>query len=421
MRNFHVVIGGGGFGGLTAAKRLGKEIRNRKLPCKLTLIDKENHHLFQPLLYQVATAGLAATDIAVPIRSELNRFEQIDVRMETIERIDLEQKILFSSKGSLSYDFLILSLGMRVNYFGHDEWSSFCLGLKTLGDGRLIRNAILNAFEQAEIEKDPKEQQKYLTFVIVGGGPTGVELAGALAELSKKSLKKDFRNIDPKKSRIVLIEAAPRILLPYTERLSMQARRCLEKMGVEIILSRPVEKIEKGKIIFKGGMIEASTILWAAGVCAVQLPGLDVPKEKDGRIKVLEDLTIPGHPEVFVIGDMASLPGVPAVAPAAIQMGKYVAYEITRRIAFQSGLSLDRDVSKPTAFHYLDKGMMTTLGRGKALVQFRNFGFNGFIAWIVWLLIHIITLISFRNRLSVLIQWAWAYLRFQPGARLLSK
>ncbi|CAI9084545.1 NAD(P)/FAD-dependent oxidoreductase [Candidatus Methylacidiphilum fumarolicum] len=421
MRPFHVVIGGGGFGGLTAAKTLGKEIQKRKLPCKLTLIDKENHHLFQPLLYQVATAGLAATDIAVPIRSILSRIQEVEVRMETIERIDLEKKMLFCSKGVLSYDFLILSLGMRVNYFGHEEWSSFCLGLKTLGDGRSIRNVILNAFEKAEIETNPKEREKYMTFVIVGGGPTGVELAGALAELSKKALKKDFRNIDPANTRIILLEAAPRILLSYNERLSALARSRLEKMGVEIMVSKPVEKIEKGKIFYKGGMIEASTILWAAGVCAMDLPGLDVPKVKDGRIKVLEDLTVPGHPEIFVIGDMAMVPGVPAVAPAAIQMGKYAAYEISRRVACQVGRRTGRDFLKPRAFHYFDKGMMTTLGRGKAIVQFHNFGFNGYLAWIVWLLVHIITLISFRNRLTVLIQWAWAYFRFKPGARLLSK
>ncbi|GLV59658.1 NADH dehydrogenase [Dictyobacter sp. S3.2.2.5] len=410
----HIVIIGAGFGGLQAALALGK-----KLPdVQLTVIDRTNHHLFQPLLYQVATAALSPADISTPIRHVLREQKNTVVIMSEVTGIDVAQKRVLMRDGSISYDYLIIATGAHENYFGHtEEWQPLAPGLKNLDNAREIRRKLLLAFEQAEVETDPERVQKLLTFAVVGAGPTGVELAGAIAELAYKSLLPEFRHIDPARIHILLIEAMPQILGSFPRSLSKKARHELQKLGVDLRLSTPVEEITTDGVIAGGEWIPANTIIWTAGVQASAAgQWLGAETDRAGRIKVLSDLTVPGHAEIFVLGDTATLmqdgKPLPGIAPVAMQQGRYVASVIERRLANkQSG----------APFHYRNKGYMATVGRAFAVAYIGKVRFSGFLAWILWLLVHIIYLIGYENRLIVLMQWSWSYLRFQRHARIISR
>jgi NADH:ubiquinone reductase (H+-translocating) len=404
-----IVVIGAGFGGLWAAKAL------RNFEGDVLLIDRNNHHVFSPLLYQVATAGLSPADIAVPIRQVLRRQKNVTVVMDSVERIELKQKTVRSKDQEYAYDYLVVASGSQYNFFGHEEWKAVTSSLKTIPDATEIRRRVLTAFEKAEIEEREDLRTKLLTFIIVGAGPTGVEMAGALAELTRRALARDFRRINPASSRIVLCEAAPRILNAFPEELSRQAHKALENLGVEVRVHSQVESIDAEGIRLKGEVIPSATTLWAAGVNVPQAgPWLGAPTDRQGRVKVNPDLSLPGHPEIFVIGDAASLAGesgipLPAVAPVAMQQGRYVAERIE---------DLHRSKSTPP-FRYKDKGNLATVGRSFAIADFGRLRLSGFPAWLLWLAVHIFYLIGFRNRLLVLIQWAWAYIRYQPGARLI--
>jgi len=407
----HVVIVGGGFGGLEVARTL------RNAPVRITVIDKSNHHLFQPLLYQVATAGLSPADIAAPIRNVLRRQRDVDVIMAEVTGIDKASRQVVMGARSLSYDFLIVATGARDAYFGHDEWELHAPGLKTIPQATDIRRKILLAFEQAEAAEDNSQRQSLLTFVLVGGGPTGVEMAGAIAELSHKALASDFRHIDPRMSRIILIEAGPRILSTFHESLSRKSRRMLERLGVDVREGQKVEAIDTEGVIVAGARIESRNVIWAAGVRASPAAQwLGAEADGSGRVKVLDDCRLPNFPEIFVIGDTMTMEQdgklLPGVAPVAIQQGHYVGQQIIRRVEGEPG--------PMGPFLYFDKGNLATVGRAFAVLEFHKIRMSGALAWLAWLAVHIFFLIGFRNRAVVLIQWAWAYLTYQRGARLIT-
>jgi NADH dehydrogenase len=407
-----VVILGGGFGGINAAKTLG----NSKLD--VWLIDKTNHHLFQPLLYQVASAALSPGDIAVPIREILSPYENITVLMGQVERIDKNKKELILQNGDrIGFEYLIIALGARHSYFGHEEWEEYAPGLKTLTDALKVRERILLSFEKAERTDSISEAKKYLNFVIIGGGPTGVEMAGAIAEIAYETMLKNFRRIDTTKTKIFLLEGSPHILPVYPERLSEKAKQYLEQFGVQVMTGKRVTNVTKDGVTVEDLFIPAENILWAAGNQASPvLKTLDVPLDKQGRIIVDPDLSIPNHPEIFVIGDAACAMDkngrpLPALAPVAVQQGRYVANLLRKRLP---------KAQRPP-FRYLDKGTMATVGRTKAIGTFGKIQFSGFFAWLAWCFIHILYLIGFRNRLVVLTQWLFAYFSSQRGARLINR
>ncbi len=406
MARPHVVIIGGGFGGLTAARALAKA------DVDVTLIDRRNHHLFQPLLYQVATAALNAADIAYPIRAVLAKQRNANVLLAEAREIDVATHTVTLDAGTLHYDFLVLATGATHSYFGNPQWAPRAPGLKSIEDALEIRRRIFLAYEAAERETDPELQREWLTFAVVGGGPTGVELAGALGEIGLTTLAHDFRRIDPTSVRVVLCEGNARVLGTYPEKLSAAAKRSLEKRHVEVRLDTLVTAIdERGLTVKSGERIGARTVLWAAGVAASPLgASLGVARDRAGRVVVEPDLSIPGHPEVFVIGDLAKMISdgaeVPGVAQGALQGGKHVAKIIAG--------------GKRTPFHYHDKGNLATIGRADAVVATKHVARSGLLAWLLWWVVHITFLVGFRNRVFVMIQWAWSWLTFQRGARLIT-
>lgn len=442
----HIVVLGAGFGGLMFCKHF------RHPNARITLVDRTNHHLFQPLLYQVAACGLSAPEIAQPIRGILSHRADITVLFNQALDFDLAKKRVLLEKGELEYDYLVLALGGQTGYFGHPEWEQFAPGLKTLDDALRIRSQILLAFEQAENETDPAERERLLTIVVVGGGPTGVELAGSFAELARTVLNKDFRRIDPTKARIILIEGSPTVLSHLPPDLSASAQRQLQALGVQIRNNIHVKNIRAGEVeLANGDVIRAGNTIWAAGVSATPLTKkLDVELDKAGRVKVNPDLSLQGHPEIFAIGDMALVlqengKPVPGVSPAAMQMGKHVAKIIESEIESGDALTQDRSrkatltpsdeeragvrgksenggataASRP-AFKYWDKGTMATIGRSAAVAWIGRFKFSGYPAWLAWLFIHLIFLIGFRNRLAVLFQWAYSYFSYKRSARIIT-
>ncbi len=405
-----VVIVGGGFAGLNAAKVL-----SRCKAVEVEVLDKRNHHLFQPLLYQVATAGLSPAEIAVPIRSLLSRNQNTRVRLCEVQKVLLSEKVLETDSGRVSFDYLILATGSQHSYFGHPEWEEYAPGLKTLEQATEIRRRILTAFEQAEREPDVEKQKQLLTFIVVGAGPTGVELAGAIGEISRFSLSRDFRRIDPARTRVLLIEAGPRVLATFSEKMAKVATRDLERLGVQIWTSTRVTQVGADGVRLGDEFLKASTVLWAAGVEPSRLgKTLGVKLERSGRVPVEPDLTLAGHPEVYVIGDLAHCldaraQPLPGVASVAMQQGLHAARNIMASIK-----------GKPRRdFRYFDKGQMATIGRKKAVAEVSGFKISGFLAWAAWLLVHIYYLVGFKNRLFVLYNWAWAYWSFARGARLI--
>jgi NADH:ubiquinone reductase (H+-translocating) len=412
-RRPRVVIIGAGFGGLSAAKAL------RHAAVQVTVVDARNHHLFQPLLYQVATAGLSPAQIAWPVRSILRDQANTDVMMDRVVGIDrANRRLQLERHGQpLDYDMLIVAAGARHAYFGHAEWEPYAPGLKTIEDATAIRRRLLLAFESAESSDDEAERRRLMTFVIVGGGPTGVELAGALAELAKRALARDFRHIDPRSARILLIEAGPRVLATFPPRLSEVARRSLEKLGVEVLLSHAVSQVDADGVIAGGTRIESRSVVWAAGVQASGAAAwLGVPADRAGRVQVQPDLTIPGDPHVFVIGDTGAVKQadgspVPGIAPAAKQEGRYVARVIMARLAGRPA---------PGPFRYFNAGNLATIGRKAAVVDFGWLKMTGFPAWVLWSVVHIFFLIGLRSRIVVSVEWLWAYFSFQRGARLIT-
>jgi NADH:ubiquinone reductase (H+-translocating) len=405
-----VVILGGGFGGLYAARALAKA------PVKVTLLDRRNHHIFQPLLYQVATAALNPSDIAHPIRSVLSRQRNCEVLLAEVVSVDVPNKQVVLRDGRVDYDFLIVATGATHSYFGKDQWAEAAPGLKTLEDATEIRRRVLYAFEAAERTTDDEARRALLSFVVVGGGATGVEIAGALAELSRHALARDFRHIDPKQARILLIEGGPRILPAYPEDLSASSLDQLKDLGVEVWLNSPVTDISEQGVKAGERSVACRTVIWGAGVKASPLGAtLGAPLDRAGRVIVTSNLTLPEHDDVFVIGDLAAAKTegapVPGVAGAAVQMGRHAAEAIVRRLAGKA----------PVDFKYIEKGSLATIGRSRAIAVFPgNIKLRGFIAWWAWLFVHILLLIGFRNRLVVFVQWAWAYFTFQRGARLIT-
>lgn len=405
-----VVIVGAGFGGLSAAKALAKTEFN------VTIIDQHNYHLFQPLLYQVATAGLAPSDIASPIRSILSRQANTNMVLARVSGIDTARREVVAEGQRFPYDCLILATGAQHAYFGHDEWAAFAPGLKTIDDATYIRRRILLAFEKAETELDAAERARLMNFVIVGGGATGVEMAGAIAELANRALARDFRSIDPRSARIILIEAAPRLLGAFDASLSEAAKRSLEQLGVEVRLGAAVTALDEGGVSLGAERIEARTVIWGAGVIASPAGRwLGAEADRAGRVKVAPDLSVPGHPEIFVIGDTAAATSadgrsLPGVAPVAKQQGEYVARLLTAR---------ERGRSLPP-FRYRDFGSLATIGRKRAVIQMGRLKLQGFIAWVIWCVAHIYFLIGFRNRFVVALNWLWNYVTFQRGTRLIT-
>src|SRR6184192_1920012 len=407
----HVIIVGAGFGGLEAAKKLAcTDVR-------VTVIDRTNYHLFQPLLYQVATAALSPADIAAPIRGILSKCGNIDVILAEVESVDTEAKKVKTVDLQIDYDYLILATGARHSYFGHDEWEKLAPGLKSLEDAVELRRRILLAFEFAEKTTDEAARKAAMTFVIIGGGPTGVEMAGAIAEISRYTLAKDFRHIDPSQAQVILIEGAPFLLAAYPEDLSQSAQKQLAQLGVQVRTNARVTDITEAGVQVNGEFLPCRVKIWAAGNNASFVgKTLDASADRVGRVIVNDDLTIPGHPEVQVIGDLANFSHqnrepLPGISPVAMQQGRHAARNILRMIRGQ----------KPKQFRYFDKGSMATIGRNKAVADLKFFHLSGRPAWLAWLFVHIIFLVGFRNRLLVLIQWAWAYLTFDKGARLITR
>jgi len=401
-----VVIIGGGFGGLYAAKGL------RDAPVRITLVDRRNYHLFQPLLYQVATAALNPSDIAYPIRAILRKQKNASVILGDVTSIDLHKRVVQLADGAaLAYDYLIVATGATHSYFGHHEWEKAAPGLKTIEDALEIRRRVLLAFEAAERESDADAQRAWLTFVIVGAGPTGVELAGALSEIARQTMLRDFRRINPSSARVILVEGRDRVLPTYPQSLSAKAEEQLRGLGVEVLTGATVTSLSDREVCLGETPIATRTVLWGAGVQASPLArNLGAPLDRAGRVIVEPSLAIPGHPEAFVIGDLAAVEGVPGVAPAAIQEGQHAALNIERAIEGQP----------LRAFHYRDKGSLATIGRAAGVGDFGRIKLSGFLAWFAWLAIHIFFLIGFRNRLLVMLQWAWAYVTYQRGARLIT-
>ncbi len=407
----HLVVIGGGFAGLWASRALAKA------PLRITLIDRRNHHLFQPLLYQVATAGLSSPDIAAPLRHILGKQRNIEVRLGEVVAIDKHARQVQLGDGTqIAYDMLLVASGATHAYFGHDEWAADAPGLKTLDDALYLRRKLLLAFERAEAEPDPAKRAAWLSFAIVGGGPTGVELAGTLAEIARHTLKNEFRHINPADAKVRLVEAGPRVLSSFPEVLSLKARRQLEKLGVEVLTGTPVSHIDGQGFQLGDTHVPARTVVWAAGVAASPLARtLDVPLDRAGRIQVEPDLTVPGHPEIFAGGDLVALMQangrpVPGVAPAAKQMGTYVAQVIRSRLAGKPA---------PAPFRYNDQGNLATIGRMAAIVHVGKLQLSGLLAWWFWLAAHVFFLIGFRNRLVVLLNWAVAYWSYQRSARII--
>jgi len=408
----HIVIIGGGFAGLYTARGLGS------VDAQVTLVDQHNYHLFQPLLYQVATAGLNPSDIAAPIRGILRKQKNVSVILGEATSVDVSARTVRLEDGAtLSYDQLVIATGATHSYFGHPEWERFAPGLKTIDDALEIRRRVLLAFEAAEREEDPAQQKEWLTFVVIGAGPTGVELAGALTEIARQTMVRDFRRIRPESARVILLEGRDRVLPPYPSDLSEKARRQLVALGVEVMTDAIVTDVNDHEVRIGERVIPTRTILWGAGVQASPLAqSLGVPLDRAGRVLVEPDLTTPGHRDVFVIGDLAAVKPpdgsfVPGVAPAAIQQGQHTAMNLERAITGQP--------LRP--FRYRDKGSLATIGRAAAVADFGRIHFGGFLAWMAWLVIHIFFLIGFRNRFLVITQWAWAYLTYQRGARLITK
>ncbi len=409
MANPRVVIVGAGFGGLTAAGAVAR------LPVSVTLIDRKNHHTFQPLLYQVATAGLSPGEIAAPIRGVLRRYQNVTVLLADVAGFDLENRRVKLSDAEIDYDYLIVAAGATHSYFGHSDWAAVAPGLKTIEDALEIRRRVLLAFELAERQAIETGSHGPLNFVIIGGGPTGVELAGTLAEVARHTLAKNFRAIDPSQARVVLVEGMARVLPAYPEDLSRSALEQLQRLGVEVRTSTRVTGVEPGRVRLGDTVLPAAVTLWAAGVAASPLGHLLGPTDKSGRVLVEPDLSVPGHPEVFVIGDLANLAGkdgqpLPGLAPVAMQEGRAVAANIGRAVRGQA--------RRP--FHYRDKGTLATIGRAAAVANFGKFHVSGFVAWIMWLFVHILFLVGFRNRVLVLLEWSWSYLTYERSARLIT-
>jgi NADH dehydrogenase len=409
-RSSKVVIVGAGFGGLTAAQRVAH------LPVQVIVVDKKNHHTFQPLLYQVATAGLSPGEIAAPIRSILRARNNVEVLLEEVLGFDLDKHKVITKEQALNYDFLILASGAAHAYFGHEEWEPFAPGLKTIEDALEIRRRVLLAFELAERQAAEGQSIPPLQFVVIGGGPTGVELAGTLSEIAHHAMNREFRNIDPRQSRILLIEGGPRVLPAYSEALSRKAEDQLRHLGVDVRTCSMVTGVEPGAVSIGNEKILSPVVLWAAGVAASPLgQKLGVPIDRAGRVFVQPDLSVPGHPNIFVIGDLAALKDengklLPGVAQVAIQQGAWVAETIARDLENQPRRN----------FHYHDKGSLATIGRAAAVAQIGKIELSGYFAWLTWLFVHIFFLIGFRNRLLVMIQWAWSYLTYERGARLIT-
>jgi NADH:ubiquinone reductase (H+-translocating) len=413
-----VVIIGGGFGGLSAALKL------RRAPVEVTLIDRCNYHLFQPLLYQVATGTLSPANIASPLRNILKSHKNTRVLLAEAKRIDAGNRRVILSDGSIEYDTLIVSTGSSHQYFGHDEWEQFAPGLKTVEDATDMRRRILLAFETAEREPDPEKLSACMTFVIVGGGPTGAELAGALGEIANDTLRRDFRSIDPSQARIILVEGTDRVLPAYPPQLSAAARKMIERLGVSVRTGAMVTDIQKESVTVREGdrteTIPTRTILWAAGVLGSPLGRMVAAEsgaacDKAGRVVVEPDLSVQGHPEIFVIGDLANFAHqtgqpLPGVAQPAIQEGRYVAAAIARRLRGE----------KPRPFHYLDKGNLATIGRGAAVADLNWLQLSGFPAWLIWIFVHLLYIVEFQNRLLVFVQWAWFYFTYDRSARLIT-
>jgi NADH:ubiquinone reductase (H+-translocating) len=405
-----VVIVGGGFGGLNAARAL------KHADVQVTIVDRRNHHVFQPLLYQVAMAALSPGDIASPIRWILRRQQNVEVILAEARGVDVARGQLRLADGEIPYDFLIIAAGSTHAYFGHEEWRKLAPGLKTLEDALEIRRRVLLAFERAERELDPARRRALLTFVVIGGGPTGVEMAGALAEMSRQSLARDFRHFDPSSAQIILLEGGPSILTNFPEPLRASALRDLQALGVDVRTHSVVTGVANGRVDIGHDALLSETVIWAAGVAASPIGAtLGAPLDRAGRVRITADLTVPGVPNVFVIGDLASLDGpngrpLPGVAQVAIQMGKHAARQIER--------ALEHQPLRP--FVYRNLGDMATIGRASAIADFGTFRLKGFVAWLAWLFVHIVNLIGFRNRLVVLVQWAWAYFTYQRAIRLIT-
>lgn len=405
-----VLIIGGGFAGLNAAKVLGN-----KRDIEVTLVDRQNHHLFQPLLYQVAMAGLSPADIAAPIRGMLSKYRNIRVLQGEARRIKIAESVVDFDIGELPYEDLLVACGATHSYFGHREWEEFAPGLKTIAQATEIRRRVLSAFERAERISNIETQKSCLTFVIVGGGPTGVELAGAIGEMSRYTLAKDFRRINPRLTRVILVEAGPRILPTFSEEQAGRAARDLERLGVQIWTSSVVTRVDESGVELGREKIHAATVLWAAGTEASELGQLsEIPTDNRGRIIVEPDLSLPGHPHVFIAGDQACFTHqtgrpLPGTAPVAIQQGRFIGKTILQDLKGQPR----------TQFHFKDKGQMATIGRSRAIVETGRFKFGGWFAWLTWLVVHIYYLTGFKNRLFVVMQWAWSYMTFRRGARLI--
>lgn len=406
-----VVIVGGGFAGLYAARGLAGS------PVEITVIDRSNHHLFQPMLYQVATAALSPGDIASPIRSILRRQQNAEVILGDVVNVDPHgRSVRLANSSRYVYDYLILSCGARHSYFGHDEWEALAPGLKRVEDALEVRRRVLLAFERAEREADPEARHAELTFVVVGAGPTGVEVAGALAELSRYALRRDFRHIDSREARILLLEGGPEVLSSYPESLRRAARKTLEDLGIELHTSTLVTGLSPTSVVAGERTFAARTVIWAAGNHASPLLDFGAELDRQGRVVVRPDLSVPAHPEILVLGDAAAFTDpdsgapLPAVAPVAIQMGKHAARVI----------NADLNQKKRKPFRYRDKGQLAVIGRGRAVADLGRLHFGGFVAWLIWIFVHIAYLIGFRNRLIVLIEWGWSYLTFQRGARLIT-
>jgi NADH:ubiquinone reductase (H+-translocating) len=404
------VVVGGGFAGLQAARGLAHA------PVQVVLIDRQNYHLFQPLLYQVATAALSPGDIAEPMRAILRKQANVRVVLAEVTGVDVDRRRVLLGSEEVTYDYLVLASGARHAYFGHDEWEALAPGLKTLDDALEIRRRILMAFERAEIEPDPAAREALLTFVIVGGGPTGVELAGAIAEIARHTVARDFRSIDPRRARIILVEGAPRLLPPYPPDLSAAAEHDLRRLGVEVRTDALVTRLTPEAAYVGEEAIPTRTVLWAAGVAASAIGrDLGAPLDRSGRVLVNPDLSVPGHPEVYVVGDLAAVQSggkpVPGVAPAAMQQGKHAAHNIVR--------STNGQPSEP--FQYWNRGNLATIGRGAAVADLGRLHLEGLPAWLAWLTVHLFFLIGFENRVLVLLQWAYAYLTYERGARLITR
>ncbi|MEL7833036.1 NAD(P)/FAD-dependent oxidoreductase [Fodinibius sp. Rm-B-1B1-1] len=407
----HVVIVGGGFGGISVAKKL------KRSNVDITIIDKSNHHLFQPLLYQVATAALSPGDIAVPIRAILGERKGLKVLLGNVTEVNKKKQFVALENGQkVNFDYLVLAPGAQYNYFGNDGWKKHAPGLKSVGDALQIRERLLLSLEKAEQLEDPKLREPYLTFVVIGGGPTGVEMAGAIGEIAKRNMMRDYNTFSKNETRIFLVEAAPKILNGYPDSLSEQARETLEEMGVRVLTNTPVTGISESKVSFSEGAIDTPNIIWAAGVAASPLlSSLETKQDRTGRVFVEDDLSIPGNDNVFVIGDAAhkkdkSGNPLPALAPVAIQQGKFLGNLIQNEL---------KDKER-TSFNFVDKGTMATIGRAKAVADIRGFKFSGFFAWILWSVVHIFFLIGFRNRFKVFVEWMWHYFTFKRGVRLIT-